>query len=460
MRIVFSVVLTVFTASIAFAQPTAVKKVVADKIVGQVGDRIILRSDVFNAIADIQRQGGQLPPNPQCELIENLLIQKALVLQAEKDSLTVGEDELDALLDNQVRGFIQQYGSKEVLEEIAGKSIYQIKEDFREPFRERELAKQMQNKILGAVKITPTEVKAWFNKIPKDSLPFYESEIEVSQIIAYPKANRDVESYVTRQLNNFKKQIEEGKAKFELLAKQYSEDPGSKDNGGQYNINRNDKFWDPAFLAASFRLKEGQVSGVVKSKFGLHIIQLVSRAGDDAVVRHILRIPPVTDDEVKDAIAKLDTVRQKIVGGTMKFAEAVNKHSEDENSKFNGGAVQDRDGSTYVTIDQLDKDMVLALKNMKVGDVSKPIAFTDERNRRVVRLVYLKTRTEPHRENLRDDYNKIAQKALDEKKEDALSKWFKDHLPKYYILIDKEFGNCDNLKDWLAAAANSATASN
>jgi len=460
MRIVFVLVCTLFTVAIANAQPTQVKKVIADKIVGQVGDRVILRSDVYNAIADVQRQGGQLPPNPQCELMENLLIQKALVLQAEKDSLTVGEDELDALLDNQVRGFIQQYGSKEVLEEIAGKSIYQIKEDFREPFRERELAKQMQNKILGAVKITPTEVKAWFNKIPKDSLPFYESEIEVSQIIVYPKANRDVESYVTRQLNNFKKQIEDGTGKFDLLAKQYSEDPGSKDNGGQYNINRNDKFWDPAFLAASFRLKEGQVSNVVKSKFGLHIIQQVSRAGDDAVVRHILRIPPVTDDEVKESVAKLDSLRQNIVSGNIKFAEAVNKYSEDDNSKFNGGAVQDRDGSTYVTIDQLDKDMVLAIKNMKVGEVSKPVAFTDERNRKAVRLILLKTRTEPHRENMRDDYNKIAQKALDEKKEESLAKWFKEHLPKYYILVDKEFANCDNLKDWYAVSNSATAASN
>lgn len=430
------------------------KKVVADKIVGQVGDRIILHSDVLNAMADIQRQGAVLPPNANCAVIESQLIQKALVLQAEKDSLTVSEEELEALLENQIRGFVQSYGSRQVLEEIAGKSVYQIKEDFREPFKERELAKQMQNKILNAVKITPTEVRAYFAKYPKDSLPFYESEIEVSQVILYPKANKDVESYVTRELTEFKKQLEAGNRKFELLAKQYSDDPGSKDNGGQYSINRNDKFWDPAFLSGAFRLKEGQISSVIKSKFGLHIIQMVSRSGDDAVVRHILRIPPVTDIEVKESTQKLDSIRNRITKSEMSFSEAVNKISDDENSKFNGGYIQNRDGSTYITIDQLDKDLVVAMKDMKVGDVSKPFSFTDERGRKAVRIVYLKSRSEPHRENMKDDYNKISQKALEEKKQQALENWFNAKIPNYYILIDKEFKDCKELKNWWKVAAN------
>lgn len=449
MKNLLLLVCLISTAS--FAQP---KKVVADKIVGQVGDRIILHSDVVNAMADIQRQGAQLPPNANCAILESQLIQKALVLQAEKDSLTVSEEELDALLENQIRGFVQTYGSRQVLEEIAGKSVYQLKEDFREPFRERELAKQMQNKILNAVKITPTEVRTYFANIPKDSLPFYESEIELSQVILYPKANRDVESYVTRELTEFKRQLEAGTRKFEILAKQYSDDPGSKDNGGQYSINRNDKFWDPAFLSGAFRLKEGQISSVIKSKFGLHIIQMVSRSGDDAVVRHILRIPPVTDVEVNESIHKLDSIRNKIMKNEMSFAEAVNKISDDENSKFNGGYIQSRDGSTYITIDQLDKDLVVAMKDMKVGETSKPISFTDERGRKAVRIVHLRTRTEPHRENMRDDYNRISQKALEEKKQKALENWFDTKIPNYYILIDKEFKDCKELTNWWKVAAN------
>jgi peptidyl-prolyl cis-trans isomerase SurA len=432
-----------------FAQP---KKVIADKIVGQVGDKIILRSDIVNAVADMKRQGQQLPPNAECALVEAQLIQKALVLQAEKDSLPVSDEELEASLDNQVRGFIAQYGSKEVLEEVAGKTVYQLKEDFRQPFRERNLADQMRKKIVDNVKITPTEVKDYFSKIPKDSLPFYESELELSEIIVYPKANREVESYVTRQLNDLKRQVETGEKKFDQIAKLYSDDPGVKENGGEYHLNRNDKFWDPAFLAAAFKLKEGQISPVIKSKFGLHIIQLVSRSGDDAVVRHVLKIPPVTDEEVKESITKVDSIRSKLIAGTLSFGQAVNKFSEDEGSKFSGGRKQARDGSTYVTIDQLDKDEVLALQKMKVGEYSQPLPFTDERGKKGVRLVYLQSRSEPHRENMKDDYSRIATSALEEKKTEALDKWFKTHIPNYYIMLDKEFSDCANVKDWVSHA--------
>jgi peptidyl-prolyl cis-trans isomerase SurA len=433
----------------AFAQP---KKVIADKIVAQVGDKIILRSDIYNSILDAQRQNVPLPPNPECVLVERALIEKALVLQAQKDSLPVTEEDVEAELDNRIRGFIMQYGSKEVLEEVAGKTVYQLKEDFREPIREQKLSTQMRNKIVENVKITPNEVHDYFDKIPKDSLAFYESELEVSEIIVYPKPNRDVESFVTRQLNDWKKQVEDGTAKFEQLEKQYSEDPAVKEGTLTYTLNRSDKIWDPTFLAAAFKLKEGQISPVIKSKFGLHIIQLVSRAGDEAVVRHILKIPPVTDEEIKEASDKLDSVRTKLIAGTMSFGEAVNKYSEDEQSKFSGGRRQGRDGSSYVTIDQLDKDMVLALKDMKVGDYSKPVAFTDDRGKKAVRLIYLQTRTQPHRENFKDDYSKISQRALEEKKNEVLEKWFKDHIPNYYITIDKEFTGCQNVKEWLPNA--------
>jgi peptidyl-prolyl cis-trans isomerase SurA len=432
------------------------KKVIADKIVGQVGDKIILRSDIENSISDLKRQAqGQenvIIPTA-CQILEGQLIQKALVLQGQKDSLKISEDDIDAALDNRIRGAIQQYGSKDLLEEIAGKTIYQLKEDFREAFRDQKLAEEMQKKIVGNVKITPNEVRAYYAKIPKDSLPFYESEVEISQVVVIPKANKDVEEYVAKQMLDYKRQVESGKQKFEQLVKLYSEDPGSKDAGGQYTLNRNEKTWDPAFLSASFRLKEGQISPVVKSKFGLHIIQLVSRSGDEAVVRHILRIPPVTEDEIKETTAKLDSIKKALVAGSLSFNEAVSKFSDDENSKFSAGSVAGPNGSVFLTIDMLDKDMVVALKNLKPGQYSAPQTYTDERNRKAVRLIYLKRRTEPHRENMLDDYNRIAQRAIEEKKSAALEKWFKDHIPTYYVSIDKDYAGCDGLNDWKAAAA-------
>ncbi len=450
-KLYFLFCMIVAGSSLVHAQ---IQKVVADKIIAQVGDKIILRSDIMNALSDYRRQGQELPPNPECAFLQGQLIQKALVLQAEKDSLPITEDEIDAALDNRIRFFIGQYGGKEILEEIAGKNVYQIKEDLRQSLREQKLAEDMRRKVLENIKITPVEVNAYFAKIPKDSLAFYESEIEVSQIVIQPLANRDVDDYIIKQLYDYKKQVEVGVKKFEQLAKNFSEDPGTKDLGGQMNMNRNDKNWDPAFFSAAFKLKEGQISPVIKSKFGYHIIQMVSRSGDDAVVRHLLMIPPVTDEEVKIAVQKADSVRNLIVSRTMSFAEAVLKYTDDEQGKSNAGTIQGKNGETYITIDQLpDNFLVRSITDLKPGEYSKPQSYTDAQGRKMVRIVYLKTRTTPHRESLKDDYNKIAQRALDEKKQGVLEKWFKGHLPDYYITIDKEYNGCSSLADWWKYAA-------
>ena len=420
-------------ATLAQSQP---QKVVADKIAAIVGDRIILQSDIKNSIADIARQGGTVPENAECLLIEQALISKVLMLQAEKDSLPVTDEEVEAELDQKIRVYINQLGSQEALEEIAGKTIYQIKDDARESVKEQKLAAAMQKKIVDNVRITPNEVKAFYERIPKDSLPFYESELEVGQIIIYPKASRDLEQYIVGEMNNYKKQIETKITTFDALAKKVSEDPGSKDRGGQYQINRNEKTWDAVFLSTAFRLKEGEISVPVKSKFGYHIIQMVQRNGDDAVVRHILRIPPVTDAEIKQAINKLDTVRSRIIAGTIGFNEAGSKYSDDESAKYAGPFITGRDGSTYITIDQLDKDMVGMISKMKVGEFSRPTAFEGEQGKKGARIVYLKSRSEPHRMNLHDDYSKIAQIAQEEKKSKTMEKWMKTKIPNYYIMVD------------------------
>ncbi len=443
----FSLLLFTFYFSQAQSQ-----KIVADKILGVVGDRIILQSDIKNAVADMSRQGAEVPENAECMVLEQALVSKVLMLQAEKDSLVVTEEEIEAELDQRIRYFISAYGSQEVLESVAGKTIYQIKDDARASVKERKLAEAMQRKIVDGVRITPTEVKAYFDKIPKDSLPFYETELEIGQIVVYPKASRDMEKYVIDELSNYKRQVEMKMATFDQLARRYTEDPGSKDRGGQYQINRNEKMWDPAFLNGAFRLKEGEISQPIKGKFGYHIIQMVQRSGDDAVVRHILRVPPVTDEEMSEATTKLDSARSKIVAGTMTFATAAGRYSEDENAKFTGPYLTGRSGSTYVTIDELDKDVVAQLDKLKVGEISQPIAFTDERGKKAVRLLYLKSRTEPHRMNLKDDYNKIAQIAIEEKKYSALEKWMSTRIPTYYIRVDDSAGNCEQLQKWVSAS--------
>lgn len=433
------------------------KKIVADKIIGVVGDRIILQSDIKNAIADMSRQGSQVPENAECLILEQALVSKVLMLQAEKDSLVVTEEEIEAELDQRIRYFINAYGTQEILEQVAGKTVYQIKDDARPSVKERKMAEAMQRKIVDGVRITPAEVKAFFDKIPKDSLPFYETELEIGQIVAYPKASRDLEKYVIDELNNYKRQAESKLVSFDQLAKRYSEDPGSKDRGGQYQINRNEKTWDPAFLNGAFRLKEGEISAPIKGKFGYHIIQMVQRNGDDAVVRHILRVPPITDGEIAEATAKLDSARAKVIAGNMTFATAAGRYTEDEAAKFSGPWLTGRSGATFVTIDELDKDVVAQLDRLKVGEISQPVQFTDERGKKAVRLLYLKSRTEPHRMNLTDDYNRIAEFAIEEKKMTALDKWMKTRIPTYYIRVDNSANNCEQLQKWVDKSATAAS---
>ena len=428
-----------------FAQP---KKVVADKIIATIGDKIILKSEIDNSISDMQRQGVDVPDNGKCLLLEQALGLKALVLQAEIDSIPVSEEEVEADIDNKIRYFVNQYGSKEIVEQIAGKSLFQLKEDFKETFREQKLAQGERDKIVGDVRITPKEVQEYYEKIPKDSLHYYESQLEVGEIVIYPKAGRDLETYAVDQLKEYKKEVEDSSKKFEVLASLYTDDPGSKETGGRYEINRNEKTWDPIFLAKAFTLKDGQVSSVFKTRFGYHIIQMVSRNGDDAVIRHILKIPQVSSIEVNEAKEKLDSIRTKLVAGELQFGEAVSKYSEDDNSKFTGGRIPGRDGGTFLSIDQLDKDLVLMLKDLKVGDYSPATEFTDDRGKKAVRIVEVMTKTEPHRENLKDDYDKVAQRALEEKKNDVLEKWFGKKIPSFYVNIAEDYKTCPEMQKW------------
>jgi peptidyl-prolyl cis-trans isomerase SurA len=454
MKIV-NIVFCLFFLSMSVHVNAQVKKVLADKIVGTVGDKFILRSDIENTMLDMKRQtqGDESVVLPNtCQVVEQQLIRKALVLQAEKDSLLVTEEEVESAIDSKIRMFLQQFGSKEVLEEVAGRSIFQLKEDFRVQIKEQKLSDNMQEKIVDKIKITPFEVRAFYNKIPVDSLPLYESEVSIAEIIVHPKANRDIEEYVIKQLSDYRRQIETGINKFDQLVKLYSEDPSSKENLGQFNINRNERSWDPAFMAGSFRLKEGQISAPIKSKFGYHIIQLVSRSGDDAVVKHILRIPPITKDEINDTKHLLDSIRKEIIANKMSFGEAVNKYSDDDGSKFSGGSVTSADGSSYVNIDQLDKDMVIMLKTLKPGDISEPQVYQDDRGRQTVRLIYFRERTTPHKENLKEDYNRVSQRALEQKKIKKMESWFKEHIPNYYIYIDAEYHGCPELNDWKKVA--------
>src|SRR5579863_1266605 len=436
-------------ATVAFAQ----QKVVADRIAGIVGDKIILKSELTLAIQDLQRNSGgtDVKGVDECSILDNMLIQKALVVQAEHDSLPVSDEEVEAEVDQKIRYFENLYGGKDAFEQIAQRTVYQAKQDFMAPIREQRLAQAERQHVVEDVHITPSEVKEYFERIPADKRIFYESQIQLSQIVLYPKPSRDIEKLAQDELAEYKQQVESGQKKFEFLAQLYSDDPGTKDKGGEMELNRNDsRIWDPVFFSTAFRLREGQISNVIKSKYGYHIIQLVSRNGDDIVIREILRIPQITQPEVDLATAQLDSIRTQLIAGNIPFGIAVGKYSDDEQAKATAGQIMTHSGSTFLTISDLDKDMVLLLKNsdLKPGEYSKPTVFMDERGKKGVRIVYMVSKSDPHRENLHDDYNNIAQRALDEKKNAALEKWFLQKIPTMYVMIADEYRKCSSLTKW------------
>jgi len=432
------------------------QKVVADKVIAVIGDKIILQSDIKNRIEDMKRNGVDVPDNGHCYLMETLLSSKALSQQAIKDSLPLSEEDIEAELDLKVRQYASQFGSVAELEVVAGKTVFQLKEDSREAVREQKLAEMMQQKIMENVKITPTEVKTYFDKIVKDSLPFYETQVEVGQIVIFPKASREVEQATKEELNEYRQSILKGEKKFEIMARTYSDDPGSKNDGGLFSFKTTDKNVDQEFRAAALKLKNTtDISPVVKSQFGYHIIQLVERKGDDITVRHILRIPIVTESEFKIAQDKLDSARSKLIAGTTIWGDAVSRYSEDDYSKYTAGMITNpEDRSTFITIDRFpDKDLVLMLKSLKLGEYSQPVKFTDYRQKEGVRIIFYKTQLPAHVENMKDDYSKIAQRALEEKKGDAMEKWINAKLPLYYLSVDPEYGDCGNVGRWVQESA-------
>ena len=432
------------------------KKPAADKIIAVIGSKIILKSDLQKTMIQQKEQGVTLPPNASCAILEQMLAQNALVLQAEKDSLPVSDDQVEQQLDYRIAHFESMYGSREKMEEVLGMSIYQIKDKYRPDIREIMLANAMRDQIINEVKITPTEVQAFFNAIPKDSLPYFKSEVEVGQIVIKPDPDSSVVDYTIGQLEELKKEALSGTKSFASLANLYSNDVAT--GGKILTIDRTQKRYDPMFVAAAFRLKDGEISPVFKSQFGYHIIQMESRQGNIAQVRHILLIPPITSGDVNKATTELDSIRKQIVAGKLTFGQAASLYSDDDQlqaTKSTGGMFTMQDGSTFMSMDALDPAIVLALDTMKVGEISGPLVYIPNprmRDQKAVRIIYLKSRSEPHQESLETDYSRIQDQALQKKQYETLDKWFDQHIADFYLQIDDDYRDCENIQNWVKAS--------
>ena len=418
-----------------------------DKILAVVGkNRIILMSELEGEAANYKQQDPNFNDTMKCQLLQQMIMRKMLVEQAERDSIEISEEEVEGTIENRIRYYVSLYGSKEKLEEISGKTVYQLKEENREIIREGMLAERMQGKILQNVKITPAEVNAFFKSVPADSLPFFPATVEMGQIVIDPPINPEVEKITRENLENIRKQIVQDGKDFEMMASIYSQDPGSRDNGGDLGtIGRKDVV--PEFAAAAFKLQNGEVSPIVKTKFGFHIIKMVRRQGDQAHLRHILIHPERTSSDFKIAMEKLDSVRSQLVAGTITFQEAVGKYSNDEASNRTGGMIADpQTGSTSIEIDKLDPTLALMIDSLKPGSYSLPHVFDKGGGEKSARIVLMKGITKPHKANLTDDYGRLQQVALEQKKAKRMDEWIAENASSYYIRIDPDYANCSALQ--------------
>lgn len=433
--------------------PGWAQKEIIDKVVALVGGEYVLLSEVEEQLALLksQRPGEPLPPDARCMIIEQVLASKLLLNQAKLDSVEVKDDEIENQLNARVERILG-YMNNDVaqFEAYYGQTVSQVKDQLREDLRNQLLSERMRGQVMGDITVTPSEVKAFFQKIPRDSLPYFNSEVEVGEIVYKPKVNEEEKRKAIEQMETVRKRIVEGGEDFGLMAQKYSDD-GSARAGGDLGWAKRGKFV-PEFEAAAYKLAQDEVSPVVESEFGYHLIQMLGRRGNTIHLRHILAKPEITDADVALARHVLDSIRILIVSDSMSFSYAVKKFSDDKQQSYNndGRMVNPVTGNTFFEVGDLEPDIYFAIDTMDVGQISSPIEFSDPAGDPFLRLIQLQSRTKPHRASLDLDYSKIQDAAIESKRNDFLNSWIEDKIRRTYVQVDPSFRACPNIEDWFA----------
>ncbi|MCR9065864.1 MAG: peptidylprolyl isomerase [Cytophagales bacterium] len=410
-----------------------------DRIIAKVDNYYILRSEVETLLL---RSKEQQQPINKCQALESLAVQKLLVAKAEIDSVVVEPDMVENQLDARMGEMVRIYGSEKNIVEQFNKSLETLKSEVRQQVSEQLTAQQMQQTITENISVTPQEVKKFFSAIPKDSLPDIPSEVVVGQLVRLAKLTRSQKDDLVNRLNELRLKVETGES-FETLAKEYSEDQGSRTYGGDLGWAKRGQMV-PEFEAAAMKLKPNEMSEVVESSFGFHLIQLLEIRGQEYHARHILLRPEYNRLDMTVPTKDLDSLRNLILIDTLTFEKAVRLHSEDENTKYTGGIITDPNtGSNKMALDQtMEPNLYFAVDTMKVGSITRPIPYRSPDGKTGMRLLYLKNKYSPHVINMKDDYEKIKEFALMNKKNEEIDKWFKEAIAEVYIKIDPEYQVC------------------
>lgn len=421
---------------------------VIDRVVAVVGQNIILQSDIEAQYMQLRLQGGiqGSASSIRCEILEDLMFRKLMLNQAEMDSITVTDEQVNAEVDRLVRYFISQLGSQENLEKYYKKSMSEIKEELFRMRKDQMLEEQVQQTMLANVEVTPAEVRKCYYDIPHDSVPMVNSKYEIAHIVKKPAITLEQKLEVKDRLYKMRKRILDGE-RFSTLALLYSEDPGSAKKSGELGFHGRGEF-APEFEAAAFNLRDGEISEVIETEFGFHIIQMIERRGEFVNVRHILLTVKVSPEALQEAYDELDSIAKLINNDSITFDEAVRKFS-DENDKISGGIlVNPNTGSTLFDASELDQQVSFTINRMQVGELSEPVPMKTDDNKDAYRLLYLKRKTAPHKANLKDDYTLIRDWAMQQKREEIINKWIANNSQKAYIKVIDDFKDCDFMFDW------------
>ena len=411
-----------------------------DQVVAVVGDKKVLQSDVESQLMQMRAQGIR-SGNLRCDILNELISQKLLLIQAEKDSVMVSENQVESQLDMRLRYFIRQIGSKEELEEYYNKSIPEIRADFRALLREQIRTQQMRNQLIKDVKISPGEVERFYRNIPEDSIPMINQKVQIAQIVKYPSESDQAETQARRRLLELRKRILEGE-KFSTMAVLYSEDRGTSRKGGELGYRTAEEL-DPEFADAAFSLQEGEISGIVESSYGYHIIKLLDRRDDEVNVRHILIKPNISPEQQLEVRKKLDSIATEIRKGRLSFEEAAMKFSDDQQYRRNGGLlVNPQNASNEFELDQLPQADYNAVEDLKEGEISDPYQTQDENGKMIFKIIRLQDEKQKHQANLKADFSTIQQMALRKKQSQVINEWIRKKKKNTYIHIDDRFSDC------------------
>ena len=423
-------------------------KIMIDRIISVVAEQPIYLSEYEDQVSQYKAQGTEITPELKAQIFESMLNQKLLLYKAQTDSIIVEDAEINGQVESRINYFIQQIGGEEELEKYFGKKLPEIKEDMKDPLREQMLAQRAEYAITDGISLTPGEIKSFYRSIPQDSLPMVDDQLQIAQILKYPKPSLQATEETKTKLSDLKKRVLEGES-FSTLAILYSEDPGSSGNGGLYKGIKRGMFVKE-FEDVMFSLEVGQISDPFKTEYGYHIVKLEGRTGEVVDLRHILVSPTIDNNQLNEANVVLDSIKTFIDEGTINFADAALEYSDDKATKQNSGLlINPETGTTFFEIEKMERTLASSIQDLKLHEISKPQYVKLPDGKQAYRILYIYSMKDKHKLNLKDDYQAIQKMAQQEKETEKFSKWRNKTIGDIYIHITKEFQDLPLKSKWI-----------